>query len=40
MEVQTLIDKLIGVEGFHLSENRTEVRIWWNQNKTMDDPTK
>ena len=36
MEVQTLIDKLTRVEGFHLSENRTEVRIWWNQNKTMD----
>lgn len=36
MDIQPLIEKLTQVEGFHLSEHRTQVRIWWNENGTMD----
>ena len=35
-DVESLIEKLQGVEGFFQSEHRTQVRIWWNQNGTMD----
>lgn len=34
--VQPLIEKLQGVDGFYLSEHRTEVRVWWNKDGTMD----
>ena len=35
-EVQHLIDELEKVEGFLISEHRTQVRVWWNENGTMD----
>ena len=35
-DVQPLIEELQKVEGFHLSEHRTQVRIWWNEDGTMD----
>ena len=35
-DVESLIEKLQKVEGFFQSEHRTQVRIWWNQNGTMD----
>ena len=35
-EVQPLIDELEKVEGFLISEHRTQVRVWWNENGTMD----
>ena len=35
-DVESLIEKLQGVEGFFQSEHRTQVRIWWNQDGTMD----
>ena len=34
--VQPLINELNKVEGFFISEHRTQVRIWWNENGTMD----
>jgi hypothetical protein len=35
-DVQPLIDELQKVEGFYLSEHRTQVRVWWNEDGTMD----
>jgi hypothetical protein len=35
-DVQPLIEELQKVEGFYLSEHRTQVRIWWNEDGTMD----
>ena len=35
-DVQPLIDELKKVKGFYTSEHRTEVRVWWNENGTMD----
>lgn len=35
-EVQPLIEKLQDVEGFFLSDYRTQVRIWWNNDGIMD----
>lgn len=35
-DVQLLIDELEKVEGFFISEHRTQVRIWWNEDGTMD----
>ncbi len=35
-DVESLIEKLQKVEGFFQSEHRTQVRIWWNQDGTMD----
>lgn len=35
-DVNPLIKKLQEVEGFYISEHRTEVRIWWNEDGTMD----
>jgi hypothetical protein len=35
-DVQPLIEELKKIEGFNISEHRTEVRIWWNENGTMD----
>ena len=35
-DVQPLIDELEKVEGFNISEHRTQVQIWWNDDDTMD----
>lgn len=35
-DVQPLIDELQKVEGFNISEHRTQVRVWWNEDGTMD----
>lgn len=35
-DVQPLIEELQKVEGFYLSEHRTQVRVWWNEDGTMD----
>ena len=35
-DVQPLIDELEKVEGFFISEHRTQVRVWWNEDGTMD----
>jgi len=35
-DVQPLIEELKKVDGFNISDHRTEVRIWWNENGTMD----
>jgi hypothetical protein len=35
-DVQPLIEELKKIDGFNVSEYRTEVRIWWNENGTMD----
>ena len=35
-DVNPLIEKLQEVEGFYISEHRTQVRIWWNEDGTMD----
>jgi hypothetical protein len=35
-DVQPLIEVLQKVEGFYLSEHRTQVRVWWNEDGTMD----
>ncbi len=35
-DVQPLIEKLEQLEGFFISDHRTQVRIWWNQDGTMD----
>jgi hypothetical protein len=35
-DVQPLIEGLQKVEGFYLSEHRTQVRVWWNEDGTMD----
>ncbi len=34
--VQPLIKKLEQLEGFFISKHRTQVRIWWNEDGTMD----
>ena len=31
-----LIHQLSRMEGFFISDHRTQVRIWWNENGTMD----
>ncbi len=35
-DVQPLIDELEKVEGFFISEHRTQVRVWWKEDGTMD----
>ena len=35
-DVTPLIKELQKLEGFYLSEHRTEVRVWWNEHGTMD----
>ena len=35
-DVQPLIDELEKVEGFFISEHRTQVRVWWKVDGTMD----
>ena len=35
-DVNPFIEKLQEVDGFYVSEHRTEVRIWWNEDGTMD----
>lgn len=35
-EVTPLVDELKKLDWFYLSEHRTEVRVWWNEDDTMD----
>lgn len=35
-DVTPLIKGLQKLEGFYLSEHRTQVRVWWNEDGTMD----
>ena len=36
VDVNPFISRLSGVEGFFVSDHRTQVRVWWNENGTMD----
>jgi len=35
-DVEPLIEELKKIDGFNISEHRTEVRIWWNEDGTTD----
>lgn len=35
-DVDNLVKELIKLDGFYVSEHRTQVRVWWNENGTMD----
>ena len=36
VDVNPFISRLSRVEGFFVSDHRTQVRVWWNENGTMD----
>lgn len=34
--LESFVQKLLELDGFFLSDNRTEIRVWWYDDSTMD----